>query len=152
MRRLLLVQATVMLALALASGSAVAKGSVADAIARANQAWLAAYSAHDSAKLAALYASDAAALPPGAAMASGRAAIQKFWQGAMDAGITNVMLHTLDVTSSGSLAAETGQFSLDAPGKDGKLTTVSGKYVVVWKRVKGTWQLFRDIWNETPAH
>jgi ketosteroid isomerase-like protein len=27
---------------------------------------------------------------------------------------------------------------------------VIGKYVVVWKRGKGGWQLYRDIWNETP--
>ncbi len=27
------------------------------------------------------------------------------------------------------------------------MTTVNGKYVVVWKRLNGTWMLDSDIWN-----
>ncbi len=129
---------------------ALAADKVRAAVDRANRAWLDAYAAHDSAKLAMLYAPDAAAFPPGAERANGRYAIRKVWQGFMDAGVTNVTLHTIDVAASGSLAAETGEFSLDAPGKDGKLGHVTGKYVVVWKRGKAGWQLYRDIWNDNP--
>ena len=137
----------------LASGPALAADKVRAAVDRGNRAFLAAYAAHDSAKIAALYAPDAAVFPPGADRANGRAAIQKLWQGFMDAGVTNVTLRTVDVSANGGFAAESGEFALDAPGKDGKLAHLVGKYVVVWKRDKaGHWQLFRDIWNESPTH
>src|SRR5216684_6956831 len=87
-----------------------------------------------------------------AARADGREAVRKVWQGAMDAGVTNVKVRTVEVAVSGNFAYESGEYSLDAPGKDGKLAHSAGKYVVVWKRSKtGTWQLYRDIWNESPA-
>jgi uncharacterized protein (TIGR02246 family) len=133
------------------SNSAAAADIVREALERTNRAFITAYAAHDSAKIAALYAPDAAAFPPGAERANGRDAIRKVWQGAMDAGVTNVTVRTVEVAASGSLAYEPGEYSLDAPGKDGKLAHVTGKYVVVWKRNHDTWQLYRDIWNETPA-
>lgn len=138
---------------AVSINAAHASDPVRRAIDHGNQAFLAAYAAHDSAKLAALYAPDAAAFPPGADRANGRAAVQKVWQGFMDAGVTNVSVRTVDVSASGSLAYETGEYGLDAPGKDGKLTHLVGKYVVVWKRDRaGHWQLYRDIWNDSPGH
>ena len=39
----------------------------------------------------------------------------------------------------------------DADIRDGKLAHVTAKYVVAWKRGKGGWQLYRDIWNDNPA-
>jgi len=142
-----------LLLLAVVSTNADAADKVRAAIDRGNQAFIAAYAAHDSAKLASLYAPDAAAFPPGADRANGRAAIQKVWQGFMDAGVTNVTVRTVDARSSGNLAYETGEYALDVPGKDGKLAHQVGKYVVVWKRDKsGHWQLYRDIWNDSPTH
>jgi len=145
--------AAAVLLLAVATlNSATAAETVRAAVERANRAFVAAYAAHDSAKLALLYARDAAALPPGGDRANGREAIRKVWQGAMDAGVTNVTVRTIEVEARGDLAYEAGEYALDAPGKDGKLAHSAGKYIVVWKRSSGTWQLYRDIWNETPAH
>ena len=144
--------AVILLVAAIASiAPALAADKVREAVDRGNRAFLAAYAAHDSAKLAALYAPNAAAFPPGAARADGREAIRKVWQSYMDAGVTNVTLRTVEVEARGDLAYESGEYALDAPGKDGKLGHSTGKYVVVWKRGKGGWQLYRDIWNDTPA-
>lgn len=142
--------ATILLLTVSSFNSATAADSVRAAVERGNRAFIAAYAAHDSAKISALYAPDAAAFPPGAERANGREAIRKVWQGAMDAGVTNVTIRTVDVVASGNLASETGEYALDVPGKDGKVVHVAGKYVVVWKRTKGAWQLYRDIWNDTP--
>jgi ketosteroid isomerase-like protein len=69
----------------------------------------------------------------------------------MDAGFTNVSVRTVETGSSGRVAYEQGDFALDIRAKDGKTTHMTGKYIVVWKRsAKGQWQLYRDIWNETP--
>ena len=132
-------------------GPALAADKVRQAIDKVNQAWLSAYAAHDSAKVASLYAADASVFPPSMERANGRDAIRKVWQGFMDAGGTNVSLHTLDLDVHGSVAIESGDVALDVPGKDGKLGHWTGKYVVVWKRGKGGWQLYRDIWNDNPA-
>jgi uncharacterized protein (TIGR02246 family) len=131
---------------------AAAADKVREAVERTNRAFLAAYAAHDSAKIATLYARDGAALPPGSERADGRDAIQKVWQGAMDAGITNVAIRTEEVEAHGAFAFEGGVYALDIPGKDGKLAHATGKYIVVWKRTGGVWQLYRDIWNDTPLH
>lgn len=133
--------------------SAAAADKLRQAIDAGNGTFLTAYKAGDAAKLASVYAKDAAVLPPGADRMNGRDAVQKFWQGAMDAGIRNVTLKSLEVAGRGNFAYETGEFALDAPAKDGKLVHTTGKYLVVWKRTgDGKWQIFRDIWNETPAH
>src|SRR5215468_8157783 len=49
----------------------------------ANAKWVAAFNKGDAAAVAQLYTEQATALPPGAPMAKGRAAIQAFWQGAI---------------------------------------------------------------------
>ena len=50
------------------------------------------------------------------------------------------------------LAYEIGTFEESFKDAKGSPVKLVGKYVVVWKRSKaGTWQLFRDIWNESPA-
>lgn len=133
------------------SGSAQAADTARHAIDKVNQAWLAAFAAHDAAKVASLYAPDASVFPPNMDRANGRDAIRKVWQGFMDAGATNVSLHTTDVDTHGNIAIESGDVALDVPGKDGKLGHWTGKYVVAWKRGKGGWQLYRDIWNDNPA-
>src|SRR5215472_7018966 len=113
---------TVLLVAAMAFvNPALAADKVRQAIDKVNQAWLVAFAAHDSAKVASLYATDASVFPPNMDRANGRDAIRKVWQGFMDAGATNVSLHTVDVDAHGTIAVETGDVALDVPGKDGKL-------------------------------
>jgi ketosteroid isomerase-like protein len=87
------------------------------------------------------------ALPPGAPMAKGRAAIQSLWQGAIAAGDKNMSLQALQVDQFGNAAREIGQFSLDVPNPQKQMTHVEGKYVVLWRRAGGGWKLDTDIWN-----
>jgi uncharacterized protein (TIGR02246 family) len=106
----------------------------------------------DAAGLANLYTENAALLPPDARRVDGRQEIQKFWQGAFDAGVTDMTIEIVESEARGDIAYETGAYSLKAPGEDGELVAVSGKYIVVWKHgADGQWRLHRDIWNHTPA-
>lgn len=146
-----IVLAAICMVALVAAGPALAADKVRAAIEAGNRAFVEAFAKGDSAKIAALYATDAMVMPPGAPPAKGRDAIQKFWQGAMDAGFTNVSVRAAETGSSGRLAYERGEFALDVRAKDGKTTHMAGKYIVVWKRTaKGQWQLYRDIWNDTP--
>lgn len=94
--------------------------------------------------VATLYAEGATICPPNSDFVTGMNPIRDFWKGAYDAGIKKVKLETVLVESSGNLAQETGKYSLFSA--DDKLID-AGKYLVVWKKQKGAWLLYRDIWN-----
>lgn len=108
--------------------------------------FVAAFNAGDGATVASLYTEDAALYPPGGEPVHGRAAIQTFWQGAIDSGMKIDDLHAVEVEASGDMAGEVGVFALSVPGEGGA-TQVTGKYIVIWKHSGDTWQLHRDIWN-----
>jgi uncharacterized protein (TIGR02246 family) len=111
-----------------------------------------AYNSGDAAAVAALYTEDAALLPPDMARMDGKEAVQSFWQGAMDSGLENLRLETVEVEESGDIAYEVGNFTLAVPSQDGAPADVNGKYIVVWKKgPDGTWRLHRDIWNTDPT-
>ena len=131
--------------LALAA-SAQARDIKAEIDAR-NTKFAAAFNKGDAAAVAQFYTERATALPPGAPMAKGRAAIQGFWQGAVQAGYKNISLKALQVDQFGEAAREIGQFGLDAPNPEKQVTHVESKYVVLWRRVRGDWKLDTDIWN-----
>lgn len=116
---------------------------VREAIEARNEVFMAAIAAGDVAAVGNLYTEDATAIPPGGAVVQGREAIGAFWQGGIDGGIKGFTLKTLQVDSAGDLASEVGEASIVMA--DG--TEASARYVVVWKRIKGTWHLHRDIWN-----
>ncbi len=94
-----------------------------------------------------MYTMDARLLPPNSEMVEGRANIQKFWQGAISAGLKLVSLETVHVETHGNIAVEIGRYTSTAPGAGGTTTTEKGKYVVVWKRDGRRWKLAVDIFN-----
>jgi len=111
-----------------------------------NAKWMELFNKGDFDGIAQLYTADAIAFPPGSAMVRGRAAIGAMWKG-MAAQVGNPKVTTLEVTRLGpATAREIGTFSLTTKGPSPK--EVSGKYLVVWKRVRGQWQLAADIWND----
>ena len=133
---------------AVISASAVAAGAqdaaVRAAIEAGNKKFSAAAAKGDAAAVASLYTTDAEALPPNADVVKGRPAIQAMWTGVFGSGVTGVDLTTLEVEAQGAHAYEVGTYVIKV--KDGAVAD-RGKYVVVWKKVGGQWQLHRDIWN-----
>ena len=126
-------------------GSAWAQsGAARTAIEAANKRFSAAFAAGKAAELAAMYTADAIALPPNSDIVKGHAAIQKMWQGAIDAGIKEAALIVEEVEAHGDTAHERGNYVMkDASGK----ILDRGKYIVIWKQQQGQWKLHRDIWN-----
>jgi uncharacterized protein (TIGR02246 family) len=148
MKRLL----TIVPALLIAHGAALAAESAEEGVKTASAKFEDAFNGGDGAAVGALYTEDAAILPPDAARVDGKAAIAEFWQGAIDAGLKDLDLQTVEVLDRGDLAVEVGKVSLTTTGSVGKAVPVSGKYVVVWQRGDdGAWRLHRDIWNLDPA-
>jgi uncharacterized protein (TIGR02246 family) len=122
---------------------AVAQKAQIEAI---NAKWVELFNKGDFDGIAQLYTVDAIAFPPSSAMVRGKAAIGEMWKRmAEQAG--NPKVTTLEVKRLGPAAAsEIGTFSLttkETPSKE-----ISGKYLVVWERVRGQWKLAADIWND----
>jgi uncharacterized protein (TIGR02246 family) len=106
-----------------------------------------AFNRGDFPAVARMYADDAIAFPPDGDMVKGRAAIEALWKEASDTGVKSLEFTVVDVVSSGNLAAETGTALLRIQPAGQAETTAKAKYVVVWKKGPGGWQLYRDIWN-----
>lgn len=135
-----------------AASIAQAQQSVRRAIETNTKQFVEAFNKGDAAAVANMYTIDARLLPPNSAMVEGRANIQKFWQGAITAGLKMVSLDPMTVETQGNIAVEVGRYTATAPGAGGATSTDKGKYVVVWKRQGGNWKLSVDIFNsDMPA-
>lgn len=107
--------------------------------------WSTAFDAGDAAAIAAMYTEDAWLLPPNEEIQSGRAAVQQSWADFIATGLA-LDLEEVESAFSGDLGYKIGRYVLSTP--DG--TEVDrGKYMEVWKRVKGQWLIHRDTWNSS---
>ncbi|HJU88526.1 MAG TPA: SgcJ/EcaC family oxidoreductase [Gemmatimonadaceae bacterium] len=134
---------------ATAAGVAAPDAAADENAIRANDAaWFKAHNAHDVDAVVALYADDAVVSAPGQPAARGRAAIrevmQKDIQAVTQAGYTFVEGPNAEAGVSGDLGWISNTFTV----KDGAGKTVeSGKFVTLFARRDGKWQIIRDIWN-----
>jgi uncharacterized protein (TIGR02246 family) len=129
-----------------------AADDVRQAIEQVNSQFVEAYKAGDAATIASLYTDTAKMLPPDATEIAGQDAIQNLWQSWIDDGLKDLTLEAIEVESSGDLAYEIGQFSLQAPAENDAMVTATGNYVVVWKRGEDdNWRLHVDTWNDAPT-
>jgi len=109
-------------------------------------AFTAAYNRGDAAAVAELYTEDGAVLPANHVTVRGRPAIQEFWQGRVAPGARAVVFESLEIEAHGNTATEVGRYTISGPG--GALLG-RGKYIVIWKRRGGRWQLHRDMMNSS---
>jgi uncharacterized protein (TIGR02246 family) len=122
-----------------------ARAQTAAAIQKLDDEWSAAFNNGDAAAIAAMYTEDAYALPAGHDMVKGRAAIEAFWK-EMAQQLGNARLAVVDLAPLGPRRArEIGTFSFET--KTQPPQPVTGKYVVVWRKIGNRWLLATDIWN-----
>ena len=99
----------------------------------------------DAAMVASVYGAGARLLPPGMPVMSGQA-IQEFWQGAVDSGVSGGSLETVSLEEHGDVAVEEGEYTIRVGGE----VVDHSKYVVVHRRQDdGSWKLGLDIWNSS---
>lgn len=119
---------------------------VAERIHEANERFMGAIRAADSATMPSLYTTDAKILPPNGDAVSGADAIAKYWQAFFDLGIAAAQPETLEVIPMGDYALEVGQYSLFG---EGEVLADRGKIMVLWKNEGGVWKMHRDTWNSS---
>ena len=115
-------------------------------IEKVDKAFQASYNGGDAAAVAALYAEDAKVMAPGAAAASGRAAIQAAFAADIARGSKNA-LTTQEVFGGGDYAIAVGGW-VETAAADGAHRD-HGTYVTVYKKVGGDWKIYRDTWNSS---
>lgn len=118
--------------------------TILEAIQATNARLMTAFRAGDAATVAACYTIDCLMLPPDNEPITGRAGVQTYWQGMLNLGVTAMTMETSELTEHGPSAVEIGHYTT-AIGA-GQVVD-RGKYLVVWQRGDGAWQLSRDIWN-----
>ena len=119
---------------------------VRDAIAAANENFMAAFKRGDAAGMAALYTENGQVMPPNSDFVTGKQAVQMFWQALMDMGIKEAKLEIIEVEGHGDTAIEVSMFTLQ--GEGGQVLD-KGKYIVIWKQEGGQWKLHHDIFNSS---
>ena len=108
--------------------------------------YAAAASARDAARLSALYATDAIAVPREGVMLRGRAEIQRYSNEAFASatGGAIVTLTPQEFATRGSMASETGTFVETPPGEAEPAAT--GVYVTIYTRDgEGAWRIAMDV-------
>ncbi len=124
----------------------MATATVRTKILAGNKKFMGAFGRKDALALAKLYTQDGHLLPPASDVVMGREAIQAFWQGALDTGLAQAKLETVEVEGHRNTAIEVGKYTLLSAG--GQIAD-AGKYLVVWKLEGRSWKLHRDIWNSS---
>ena len=122
-------------------------GEDSERVQATSKAWEKAFNAGDAKALAALYAPDAKLLPPNLEFIQGRDSIEAYWA----QFITGVKgeLQIQETQVQADFAFLLGTFTIfDRDRKE----VDRGKYVEIWKRGTGGWELYRDIWNTSLPH
>ena len=125
-----------------------------EALGQMNRDFAKALNAHDAAAAANLYDENASILPPNEQIVTGRANIQKYWQGLIDAGLIDGAVKTIDAKSDGKLAYEVGNYLLHLKGPKGDTIVDKGKYTEVLKldSASGKWVSIYGMWSaDEPA-
>lgn len=144
------VMATVLLALSLFATAQKTNSKAAEAIRKADQDWMAAFSTKDASKAASFVASDGAVYPPNAPAAQGTEAVTKLFNDFYKTpDIKLTWTPTLvEAAKSGELGFSSGTYEMTFKDPSGKTVNDHGKYVTVWqKQHDGSWKAIRDIFN-----
>lgn len=118
------------------------------AIREAGKAWLAAEIAKDIPTIVSFYAEDAVEMASNTPMIQGRDAIQQWYEAWLTPAGVGMTFETAEivVAGSGDVAVERGTYRFTQDSPRGRTEDV-GKYVTVWKKVDGTWQVAIDTAN-----
>ena len=108
----------------------------------------------DVEKIVSYWTDDALVIPPGQPVAEGKPAIRAFVADSLK--IPGFKVHwtseKVSFSQDGQVAYMRGTNETIMPGPDGKLMTLHGRSITVWRREPdGQWRCAVDIWNDAPA-
>jgi ketosteroid isomerase-like protein len=124
------------------------KSATVEELGQMNRDFAKALTAKDAVAAAILYDENASILPPNEPIVTGRANIQTYWQGAIDAGIIDATVKTIDAKSNGDLGYEIGTFTMRFHGAKNDTIVEVGKYTEILERnEEGKWISTYGMWS-----
>ncbi len=108
----------------------------------------------DVERIVSFWTDDARVCPPGQPVLVGKAALRSYVKAALEVPGFHITWTTSDVTLSpdGNLAYLLSTNAVTLPTSDGRLLTLPGRAVTIWRReADGEWRCAVDIWNDEPA-
>lgn len=128
--------------------AAIPKSATVEELGQMNRDFAKALTAKDAMAAAIVYDKNASILPPNEPIVTGRANIQAYWQGAIDAGIIDAKVKTIDAKSNGDLGYEIGTFTMRFLGPQNDTIIEVGKYTEILKRnAEGYWISTYGMWS-----
>jgi ketosteroid isomerase-like protein len=126
----------------------VPNSATVEELGQMNRDFAKALTTKDAVAAAIVYDENASILPPNEPIVTGRANIQAYWQGAIDAGIIDATVKTIDAKSNGNLGYEIGTFTMRFHGANNDTIVEVGKYTEILERnEKGTWISTYGMWS-----
>lgn len=124
-----------------------------EALGQVNRDFAKALTAHDAVAAANVYDENASLLPPNEPIVTGRANIQKYWQGAIDAGVIDASVQTIDAKSNGNMGYEIGRFTMRFKSPKGDTIVEKGKFTEILKldSASGKWVSTYGMWSADEA-
>jgi ketosteroid isomerase-like protein len=130
------------------------QGSMINAL---NRTLADAFKANDFTDVANMFSDDAVMLPPRRNIITGRKNIQSYW--AKNRRLKELSFESVNFTPLGSAVArdigtlrmhiEPGRARGERQSDNGGVSEVSGKYVLLWRKIGDDWKLETSIWNVT---
>ena len=134
--------------LAMQTGAQPGRGATDPAIAAVADHYVKATLAGDAKAVAALYTEDAVEMPPNLPAVKGRAAIQQYYEmGFKEAKISQFSITHVESRSTGDTGYDAGTYRQTATPTGGPEIKDTGKYVVILKRIGGSWKVAYAIYN-----
>jgi uncharacterized protein (TIGR02246 family) len=125
-------------------------GEIRKKIDAVNNGFMEAFNKGDLTKAMNVYTEDATILPPNADIMKGKEAITAYWKAALDMGVKEATIETVEVTPMGDNAAcEVGTYVLKIQPEGASAFTDKGKYLMMWKLDDGVWKWNLDAWNSS---
>ncbi len=140
--------AAVFLLAGLAATNLALAHSVSAQIKEIDAKWVAAFKQRDFATIEALYAANGLLLPSNSPPIEGPKAIVAVWKSWSELPNVEVVFgpNRIEASTSGDMAYDYGWYTFAFDTDNGRVTD-KGKYVVVWKKIGGTWKIKADIFN-----
>ena len=134
--------AVCLIASLLVRGSGASQPKTDRALDRLAEAFAAAFNAKDATKVASFYAEDAIVMAPDQPMVRGRSDIETYYARGFRSEISGFHVAPMESAIVGAHAFEVGTSTLTE-----RRGASDGKYIVIYRRVRGEWKIAYDIFN-----
>ena len=120
----------------------------ANVIREKTQAFEGAFNKKEADSLTSYYTPESVLMPPNAPTVRGKEPIKQFYGELYAQGATELEVETKDLRGHGTLAYESGSYSLNRRPAEGAKTRDRGKYLFIWRKQNdGAWMIEQSIWS-----